>query len=171
MDKIIDLFRENIQRINDLHKIYHVVSKSTTHIINATDILRAELVLVVSAFDFYIHGLVREGMIDVFEGNRIETSSFKKVNISLESVQDAIHNPLSIDWLRNEIINKHSWQSFQRTEKVSEAIHLISDTELWNEVANKLNDDPKYIKNKLNLIIDRRNKIAHEADIDFSNPP
>ena len=38
------------------------------------------------------------------------------------------------------------------------------------EVAKRLGIDPKSAKNRLALIVDRRNKIAHEADMDPSSP-
>jgi hypothetical protein len=37
---------------------------------------------------------------------------------------------------------------------------------LWDEVAIQMNKSAKDIKQQLNSIVDRRNKIAHEADID-----
>jgi hypothetical protein len=37
---------------------------------------------------------------------------------------------------------------------------------LWDEVASKMSKPAKDIKQQLTLIVDRRNKIAHEADID-----
>jgi hypothetical protein len=46
------------------------------------------------------------------------------------------------------------------------AMLLIIDTDIWEQVAEILNEDIKSLKNRLNLIIDRRNKIAHEADIE-----
>ncbi|MHC5936081.1 HEPN domain-containing protein [Nostoc sp.] len=37
---------------------------------------------------------------------------------------------------------------------------------MWDEVASKMSKPPKDIKQQLTLIVERRNKIAHEADID-----
>jgi hypothetical protein len=37
---------------------------------------------------------------------------------------------------------------------------------LWDEVATKLGKSAKDVKQQLSAIVDRRNKIAHEADID-----
>ncbi|MBD0303213.1 MAG: hypothetical protein ICV85_13895, partial [Tolypothrix sp. T3-bin4] len=50
---------------------------------------------------------------------------------------------------------------------------LISNKKLWEEVSinmGRLAKDTEDIKNQLSLIVDRRNKIAHEADIDPSYP-
>lgn len=37
---------------------------------------------------------------------------------------------------------------------------------MWDEVEKQMNKPAKGIKQQLNSIVDRRNKIAHEADID-----
>jgi len=41
---------------------------------------------------------------------------------------------------------------------------------LWETVASDLGHDTDYIKQRIKLIVDRRHKIAHEADIDPSFP-
>jgi hypothetical protein len=69
-------------------------------------------------------------------------------------------------WLENEIRERLGYQSFQQADKIAEAIRYISDRKLWDEVAMKMNRTAKDIKQQLNSIVDRRNKIAHEADID-----
>ncbi len=56
--------------------------------------------------------------------------------------------------------------TFQALKNLPGAIRLIYDKKLWDEVANKMNKPAKDIKQQLTLIVDRRNKIAHEADID-----
>jgi transcriptional regulator NrdR family protein len=69
-------------------------------------------------------------------------------------------------WLEAEIRENLSYKSFQDPDKIAEAIRYISDKKLWQEVADKLGRTDKDIKQQLKLIVDRRNKIAHEADID-----
>jgi hypothetical protein len=41
---------------------------------------------------------------------------------------------------------------------------------LWNRVATSLAENPKDLQARLKLIVDRRNKIAHEADVNPSYP-
>ncbi len=55
---------------------------------------------------------------------------------------------------------------FQQADKIADAIRYISGKKLWDEVAIQMNKSAKDIKQQLNSIVDRRNKIAHEADID-----
>lgn len=166
----ISQFKQNIDRVRNIHATYSILNIKTTEVIDVSDVLRAELVLVVSAFDYYVHEVVRQGMLEVFQGKRVETPSFRKFTVSLECLREAISNPSTFDGLENEITIRNSWKSFQQAEKVAEAIRLISDINLWVEIANKLEKNPNDIKSTLNLIVDRRNKIAHEADMDPSYP-
>jgi stage III sporulation protein SpoIIIAA len=72
----------------------------------------------------------------------------------------------SSSWLEDEIRERLGYQSFQQPQKIADAIRLISEQKLWEEVAKKLDRPPKEVKQQLAAIVDRRNKIAHEADID-----
>jgi len=170
MPNVLNEFNENIRRVKELHSIYELIKGKTTEILDISDILRAEIVLIVSALDSYIHNKVRYNMINVFKAGNVQTDSFKKFKIPLEDVQKAIKDPSTFDWLENEIITQHSWKSFQQSKKIEEAIALISSKKLWKELGEKLNESPDNLKNRLDVIVDRRNKIAHEADIDPSFP-
>jgi RiboL-PSP-HEPN len=72
----------------------------------------------------------------------------------------------SAPWLESEIRERLGYFSFQQADKIADAIRYISDKKLWDEVASSLGKPTKDIKQQLNSIVDRRNKIAHEADID-----
>ena len=82
MKRVLSQFKENIERVRNLHATYKILSIETTDAIDFSDLLRAELVLVVSAIDYYIHEIVRVGMLEVFQGKRTETPSFKNFNVS-----------------------------------------------------------------------------------------
>jgi hypothetical protein len=72
-------------------------------------------------------------------------------------------------WLENEIRKEFSKLSFQTPDNIADAIRYISNKKLWDEVAIKISANVKQanqIKQQLILIVDRRNKIAHQADID-----
>ncbi|GAB4286850.1 MAG: hypothetical protein Fur0025_19740 [Oscillatoriaceae cyanobacterium] len=85
----------------------------------------------------------------------------------LPIISDSLRNQLNQDsWLEAEIRERLGYQSFQQPEKIADAMRLISHKKLWDEVAIRLGMSAKDVKQQLNLIVDRRNKIAHEADID-----
>ena len=142
----------------------------TTPALDVTDILRAELVMAVSVLDHYIHELARLGMLEAFRNHRVRTPTFMKFQVSLAAAMDGIADPQGEVWLEQEIRNRHSYQSFQTPENIAKAINLISDAQLWNEVARHLQMTSQGVRNTLMVIVDRRNKIVHEADMDPSFP-
>lgn len=164
MQSALDTFRLNMSRVRDLGAMYSTLKAQTTQVIDFSDILRAELVLAVSAFDHYIHEIVRIGMIESYRGNRPYTPAFMRFSVTLEKVLLGIANPQKVDWLESEIRSSHSWQSFQQADKVADAVRLVSSVKLWEEVAQHLGAQARDVKLQMNLIVDRRNKIAHEAD-------
>ena len=166
MQAAIDQFRVNIARVRNLGAIHNALSAQTTAAIDLSDILRSELVMAVSALDHYIHEIVRLGMLEVYHRNRPETPAFLRFQISIERVRQAISAPTSDDWLDDEIRERHSWRSFQQADHIADAIRLISEVRLWEEVSNHLGMPSQDVKQQLNLIVDRRNKIVHEADMD-----
>jgi len=59
MQTVINQFRTNISRVRNLGSIFGALNSQTTSVLDLSDILRAELVLAVSALDHFIHELVR----------------------------------------------------------------------------------------------------------------
>ncbi|NQS98901.1 MAG: hypothetical protein HQ591_10645 [candidate division Zixibacteria bacterium] len=170
MKTAFNQFQQNIIRIKNLDVIYKNLETLTTSVIDLSDILRAELVIAVSAFDYFIHEIVRKGMIEIYKSNLSATPAYLKFNVTLEGIQIAVKNVNNVDWLDNQIRTYHSWRSFQNADNVADAIRLISIKTLWEEVGNYLSLNSSDVKKHLNLIVDRRNKIAHEADIDPTYP-
>lgn len=211
----LEQFRNSIARVRDLISIQNSVRVQLTVALDLSDILRAALVLSVSALDYYIHEVVTLGMLEIHRGQRPEPSSpqnssqsaFSRFEVSLggarqerliaasiadwlesdlQQMQDflLLEQPCAISdllpiissslearlnnasWLEDEIRERLGYKSFQQPDKIAEAIRLISDKKLWDEVARQLNTSPKEVKQQLSTIVDRRNKIAHEADID-----
>lgn len=89
------------------------------------------------------------------------------VSALIPTLSNSIVNRLNnTSWLESEIRERLGYQSFQQADKIADAIRYISDKKLWDEVAIQMTKPAKDIKQQLNSIVDRRNKIAHEADID-----
>ncbi len=215
MQSALNQFQTSINRVRDLISVHNTIQSQVTNALDLSDLLRAALVLAVSALDYYIHEVIRLGMLEIHRGQRPEPgfgdntnqSQFSKFKISLGNAQkdrniainitswldseiqqtygdeflqnyssisellpilsSSIFNRLnSTSWLEDEIRSQHSYKSFQQPDKIAEAIRLISHKKLWDEVATELGKSAKETKQKLSIIVDRRNKIAHEADID-----
>jgi len=215
MQSALDQFRISIARVRDLISIHNSVKAQSTPALDLSDILRAALVLAVSALDYYVHEVVTLGMLEIHRGQRSEPnpphnssqSAFSRFQVSLGGarqerliamdiaswleneiqqsqgfsflqqshtvsallpvISSGVFNRLNnASWLEDEVRERLSYQSFQQPDKIADAIRLISDKKLWEEVAQKLGRSAKEVKQQLSAIVDRRNKIAHEADID-----
>ena len=163
-------FQTNLLRARELGALAVAVTKITTSAIDVSDIWRAQIVLSVSALDCLIHELTRIGMIEISKGARPTTDAFSKFQLPLDAVGRALNGQSHESWLGDTVREKHSWLSFQHPDKIADAIRLISPKKLWEEVGNELNLTAKDVKLRIEMIVDRRNKIAHEADMDPANP-
>ena len=166
MQTALNQFHLSINRARDLISVHRSVRAQSTSILDLSDILRAALVLSVSALDYYVHEVVRSGMLEIHRGLRPEPPAFSRFQISLGSARQGLQDDSDHhSWLEDEIREKHSYKSFQQPNSIADAIRLISEKKLWDEVGNIIDRPAKDIKLQLSLIVDRRNKIAHEADI------
>lgn len=215
MQSALDQFRISIGRVRDLIALHNSVKAQASGALDVSDMLRAALVLAVSALDYYVHEVVTLGMLEIHRGQRSEPmppvnttkSAFSRFQVSLggarqdrlaaldiaswleteiqqihgyaflqqpytvsaliPAIANSILNRLNnASWLEDEIRERLGYQSFQQADKIADAIRYISDKKLWDEVGNQMSKPAKDIKQQLNSIVDRRNKIAHEADID-----
>jgi hypothetical protein len=215
MQSALDQFRISIGRVRDLIALHNSVKAQATGALDVSDMLRAALVLAVSALDYYVHEVVTLGMLEIHRGQRFEPtpsanttqSAFSRFQVSLggarqarlaatdiaswleteiqqihgyeflqephavsaliPTISNSIINRLdNASWLENEIRESLGYKSFQQADKIAEALKYISGKKLWDEIAISSNKFSKDIKQQLNSIVDRRNKIAHEADID-----
>jgi hypothetical protein len=84
----------------------------------------------------------------------------------MSAVSIALADTASDSWLETETRRQHSIRSFQRPDKIADAFRLVWPLPLWDAVAADLGRPAADLKTSLDLIIDRRNQIAHEADVD-----
>ena len=166
----IEQFRENITRVQELSGLHTAFDNVTTSAVDLTDLLRAQIVMIVSALDLYIHEITRIGMLEVYNGDRPQTTAFLRFQVSLDSTMKGILDPTKNEWLDVEIQERHGHLSFQHPDKIADAVKRFSSCELWPSVAVELNLDVLDVKNRLCAIVDRRNQIVHEADLDPSYP-
>jgi hypothetical protein len=107
-------------------------------------------------------------MIEVLLGTRAATAAYRAFPLTIHDTSSALSG--GSDWFDAAIRRQHGWRSFQNPDKIAEAIRLISGKKLWTEVGALLGTAADDAKAQLSAIVDRRNKIAHEADLDPSFP-
>ena len=168
MNQAYNQFRKNMQDVKDLDTKFTNFNQANPND-DLTDLLRAEIVYSISAFDKLIHELVKIGMIETFNGSRIETVQYKTFKVTIDTLLK-IQNPSGIPpqfWLKQEIERQHKLLSFQEPDKVNDALNLISDKpHKWQIIATQLGMTDKDVKIYLKNIVNRRNAIVHEADED-----
>ena len=135
--------------------------------IDASDLLRWQWVLVISALDKYIHDIVRIGMIQEYQGKRARTEKFKTFRINMD-IYDNLSSSIAPEMaLEKEIIHQHSIFAFQHPDKISDALSFIwTEQHKWEAISRKIATpiSAKDIRTKLNNIVVRRNQIVHEGD-------
>lgn len=161
-------FNINISQAKYLGSLYTNLQTLVTTALDLSDLLRAEIVFAVSSFDYYIHQVVNQGMLDEYAGTRSPSKAFKSFNLPIGRILEMKFG--STTWLDDEIRLKHSFKSFQSSKNVNDAIKLVKDINIWESISIPLGMNKELIKQRLDIIIDRRNKIAHEADMDPSFP-
>lgn len=139
-----------------------------TAAIDTSDLLRFSLVQGVSAFDHYVHEEVRTRMVQTQRGHHPRAAGFERFKVPLSAVGAALTG--RPDWLSTEVLLQHSFLSFQQPDKVADALRLVTDQPLWDAVGRHMQRPAKDVKLQLKLIVDRRNKIVHEADVDPTPP-
>ncbi|WP_229405218.1 hypothetical protein [Micromonospora sp. NBRC 110038] len=163
------VFGENLTFARDLVATANVLAAQTTAAIKTDDLLRSALVQGVSAFDHYVHEEVKARMLLTQQGLHPRAAGFDRFRVSLSSVDIALRSATTA-WLEVEIREQHGYLAFQQPDKVADAFRLVTDVKLWPAVAAHLSRPADELKRQLKLVVERRNTIVHEADMDPTPP-
>lgn len=136
MQSAIDQFNISITRVRDLIAIYQSLQAQSTNVLDLSDILRAALVLAVSALDFYIHEVVRIGMLEIHRGVRPEPnppqnstqSAFSRFRVSLGNASQ--DRKLALDlksWIFDDLSQNYGSDFINKDHGISTIIDTISD--------------------------------------------
>lgn len=163
-----------------LSALHAYLANNVAAVAQPDEILRAEWVARVSALDLYVHELVAQRMVAIFEGRLPPTDAFQRFQVPAETLGRIRNAPSPVD--ATAAFDLHVRQSLGRTtfqlpEAIADGVRLCSSVELWNEVAlrtgateaNKI-ATAKSLKKDLSLIVGRRNGIAHEGDLQQAQP-
>jgi hypothetical protein len=173
-------FDEIWQRCELLAAIHSYISHHATGALQPDELLRAEWASRVSALDLYVHELVAQNLLAIFEGTRKICPGFARLQISSDAmirIKDAPTVAQRSTAFDLEVRTKLSRITYQYPDDIADGIRMISPCKLWNEVALKLGADQQsvtqvteLVKKRLSLIVDRRNKIVHEGDLQPTVP-
>lgn len=167
-------FDEVWRRADMLSTIHAYLSQSVTHAIETEEILRAEWMTRVSALDLYVHELVAQELLRIFQGLRVASAGYSKIHISsgtLMRIHSAGAGRISDIAFDLEVRSRLARITYQFPDDIADGVRLISDVQLWNALASYYGAKPATVgkeaallKGQLSQVVNRRNKIAHEGD-------
>ena len=169
MGDAIRQFEINLSTAKQLGVIHQALVGTAPGALELSELLRAELVLAVSALDCFIHDLVRAGMLRAFRFATPKATALQGFRISLALVDGLLRAgdlASQVALLDQEIRRLHGFQSFQKADRISQAVALLGVQHLWDTVATSLDVSSGHLRRQLDLIVDRRDRIVHESDID-----
>ena len=176
----MDQFKEAWVRCDHLSVIHAFLSRNVASALRPDEILRAEWAARVSALDLYVHELVAQRMLAIFEGKRPACSGFSSFTVpaeTMERVRTAATPTDASAAFDLTVRDQLSRKTYQYPDDIAAGVRLCSGIALWSEVALKLgataqskDEDAKRIKKELTQIVGRRNKIVHEGDLQPTTP-
>ena len=160
------VFRAIIDQTNISKGLYNYLSEQKVPI-DASDLLRWQWVVAISALDKYIHDIVRIGMVQEFLGTRPKTDKYYTFRIDLRNYSNLSGSTTPVIEFEQEIIRQHSFLAFQHPDKISDALSYIwTERKKWDVISQHMSTPitSEDLKIKLNNIVVRRNQIVHEGD-------
>ena len=156
---ILKQFNSSIEVIRQKDEIIQFLS---AHGQPTLEIRQSQIILLMSALDLYIHDIVKYCIIQKFNGNQTKTKQYKELLIPMQSVELAIQNPESLDWLDEVItsINQYkSFTSYGKNKNQLEAVGLKSKK--FNELVLKTESDFG-VSDLIEKLRSLRNRLAHQ---------
>lgn len=155
LQPILDRFNSNITDIRShFQTADDLLALQSPKQTAAEDIWRSQIVFLDSALDFYIHEIVKYGIIKMFNREWAESTDYKKMKVHLRFAVDLAQNPSSASKLLEEIDEMNKYPCFMGAKKLKEQLDFIAVN------YNLRNSDKKLLNNLYN----RRNQIAHQTD-------
>jgi hypothetical protein len=151
-------FKDGCDRADGLKSIFEYLNKVAPAALDCDDILRSALVLAVSSFDLFIHDLFRLEVTHRLDTKREINSLRVPFNVLVSS------DHAQIDIIDESIRKENSYKSFVAPDKLAECLRILVDKP-WDKIADTLNDTAAICKAKLKSVVDLRNRIVHEADV------
>ncbi len=154
------LFTKNLESVEDTMSLYKGILELKVGL-NTDWLLRAAIVFIVSAMDTYFHDRIKYGISRASEKGMPDALSRHRITIGdLENWESSRRRG---NVIRNWITDHLASVPLQSPDRIAEYMRYIGIEQLWNKVEPDNLKRNKLLQ-KLNEIIDRRNKIAHEGD-------
>jgi hypothetical protein len=165
-DAVLGVFSAEITGCRDIVGIADNLAPNAPAL-DLSDLYRQSLAGAVSALDTCVHSVVRTGILLQLQGFGPSLSAQLPVSADLfrrwyggdSSALNEVELALRL---------AHGRWTMQFAQDIADAVKLVSARPLWVSVAGGDSNLAGHLKTSLNVVVDRRNKIAHESDLDPS---
>ena len=165
LDSVLAACSSELTRCRDMVGIVDALAGSMPAM-GLDDFLRAALAAAVSAWDAFIHSLVVEGIRLQLRGYGPDNIS-KNVPLPISRLRAFQEDPRA---LLDEVVERISEdlyrKTFQDPEDVADALKMLHGGPLWLTLADGDGAVANRLKLELKTVVQRRNVIVHQADID-----
>lgn len=135
----------------------------------AKTIWRTQIVLLSSAFDYFMHEIVWYGLDKIYDGDWDSTEQYANLSIRLGMLKTVIQDLDNKEWFVDFITEKYKKQTLMSYGDVKDHLNLIgisvkavADDAFYKRGCKTPTN--KQMKTKLEKLYSRRNQIAHQSD-------
>ncbi len=157
----LDLIQKQLNCIDDISVLDECV---------AEELLRAQIVALDSAFDFYLHEVIKLGIVEMYHGTWIVSSTEKYKNLSfrMKFLEKAVAEQKGSNWLKKWIDDEYAkgvYMSYSAFKDVCNLVGIkpkdISNVFYRRGCKQKTMDQ---LQNVIDKLFRHRNRIAHQSD-------
>ena len=169
IQEIKNHFQENLQDIENKFSFASELLEAGKSK-EARDVWRTQVVFLESAFDFYMHEIVKLGIISIFNSDwNCKTEKYKNLSFSMSYLERAMSDKEGDTWLKDWINEKYRSMTLMSHENLKNVFNLLGlDLSAIADSVFYERDDNTPTGNKLKIFMDdlysRRNQIAHQSD-------
>ena len=161
-------YDESISVVENMFSIAQGLQKAGNET-QAENVWRAQVVFIVSAFDFFMHEITKFGLSKIFDGAWEETKKYSNISIRLDVLNKALKAGEDSDWFIEFVNEQFAKATMVSYADVKEQINLLgldmqtlADDTFYQQGATEKTIDK--LKRRLNGLFSKRNVIAHQSD-------
>jgi len=163
---VLDVFSSEIAGCRDMVGIADNLAPQAPAL-DLTDLYRQSLAGAVSALDTCVHSVVRTGILLQLQGFGPALGAQLPVSVDLFRRWYG-GDGSALNEIELAVRLAHGRWTMQFANDIADAVKLVSARPLWVSIAGGDKNLAGNLKTSLNVIVGRRNKIAHESDLDPS---
>ena len=169
LDTIYEHFEKSLERVQGQFVIAEQLLEEKKEEL-CEEIWRAQITFIVSAFDFYLHEILKYSVYSMYMGNWQPTEAYKKERVRIPIVRQEVNNKdpeQAGQALLNEINDNYAYQPFISTGKVGWILKMVSNKKikwLYDQLNSRITMDGFNAEEAIEKLFQRRNQIVHQFD-------